>query len=131
MKKYITLITLLICTCGMIHAQSTATLISQANKQTDPAQKVRLLTLAVQKDPDAAEAWHNRGDVYREQHKLSAAIDDYTKAIQLTPKDPFRYYARALAYMDAKKYTLASTDLTKSSISPNTTSTIIVQLIPS
>ena len=35
------------------------------------------------------------------------------KAISLTPKDPFRYYARALAYMDQQKYTLAVADLTK------------------
>ena len=113
MKKQIGFICTLVLAVGLAHAQSTSTLIMQAQKQTDPAQKVRLLTLAVHNDPQSAKAWHYRADAYRQQHKLQAALQDYTKAIQLTPKDPFRYYARALAYMDMQKYALASADLTK------------------
>ena len=113
MKKYSLLGAILVCVLGLAQAQSASSLIAKARKETDPAEKIRLLTLAVEKAPQSAAAWHNRADVYREQQQFSAALKDYTQALQLTPKDPFRYYARALAYMDSAQYTLAAADLTK------------------
>ncbi len=113
MKHFVYLIIVLLFSAVAAQAQTANALINQARKETDPAKKVRLLTQATVKAPQLAVAWHNRADVYREQGNLSAALDDYTKAISLTPKDPFRYYARGLAYMDGGKYTLAAADFTR------------------
>lgn len=113
MKKYTLLLAVLVTFACGLEAQSVSALISQARKEKSPAEKIKLLTQAVEKAPRSAAALHNRADVYREQGELPAALQDYTKALQLTPKDPFRYYARALAYLDAEEYTLAAADLTR------------------
>ena len=40
-------------------------------------------------------------------------MEDYSAAIKLNPKDPFKYYARALAYLEQGSYSPAMEDLTK------------------
>jgi tetratricopeptide (TPR) repeat protein len=47
-------------------------------------------------------AYNNRGLSYYRKSKYDQAILDYTKAIELSPKDGRAYLSRALAY-DQKK----------------------------
>jgi tetratricopeptide (TPR) repeat protein len=44
-------------------------------------------------------------------HNVQASIDDYTKAIQLNPKDLASYANRALSYKETKQWDKALADL--------------------
>ena len=98
---------------GGLSAQTARALVTQARKENDPAVRIRLLTQAVKKAPKLATAWHYRADAYRMTGNYKQALSDYTRALRLTPDEPFRYYARALAYMDARQYAQAEADLSK------------------
>lgn len=106
---------LLICVLlgAAAQAQTAAQLFAQAKTQTDPAKQVKLLNKVISKSARMTNAYHYRGDAYRKQGRFRQAVADYTKTIELAPKDPFRYYARALAYMDMGRYSSAEADLTK------------------
>jgi tetratricopeptide (TPR) repeat protein len=53
---------------------------------------------AIEKNPDFAEAYNNRGLVYAKQRDFIQAIADYTKAIALNPSFSAAYNNRGLAY---------------------------------
>ncbi|MEJ8631237.1 hypothetical protein P0F65_18370 [Sphingomonas sp. I4] len=62
-------------------------------------------------DPTDAEGYSRRGAMYVTQHDLPHAIDDFTKAIVMAPKDPRFPRQRALAYLDQRRPVLAIDDL--------------------
>lgn len=49
-------------------------------------QAVRYAALAVEKNPEDAEAHARLGEVYRKMHRLEAAAKEYRKAVKLDPK---------------------------------------------
>lgn len=102
-----------LCMASAAFAQTSSQLLAQAKLQTDPAKQIKLLTKAVSLSPKMTNAYHYRGDVYRNLGRFRQAEADYTKTIRLAPKDAFRYYARALLYMDMGRYSAAEADLTR------------------
>ena len=55
-------------------------------------------TAAIENDPDDAEAYKNRGDVYFLSEMYEEAIADYSKAIELNPDDEHVYRSRGTVY---------------------------------
>jgi len=55
--------------------------------------------------------YRQRGDIMRELGNDKAALEDYTKAIEVTPTDYFYYQIRADFYRRTKKYDLALKDI--------------------
>lgn len=94
-------------------ASSAQSLLTRARRESNPATRVELLTKALAKDSHLVNAYHYRGDAYLELGKPDFALKDYTRTIELRPKDPFRYYARGLAYLQGNKYALAQSDFSK------------------
>lgn len=72
---------------------------------------------AIEIDPNYAEAYSSRGGRHSLLKEHEKAIEDYTKAIQLTPKEDYyfidRYYVqRGEAYVKLKDYNRAIKDFT-------------------
>jgi len=64
------------------------------------------LNIAINKNPNFAEAYHNRGNAYRQTKRFRSAIEDYSKAIYLSPRNAISYNGRGLSY-----YSLGYVDL--------------------
>ena len=58
------------------------------------------------------EAYTHRGNAYHAKVELESAIADYTEALKLRPKIPESYYRRGEAWLLAKGWEEAKTDLT-------------------
>ena len=62
----------------------------------------------------AAFCYSNRAEIYAQQGKLTEALQDYTKAIELDDKNGYRYYSRALFYEEFREdYIKALDDYSK------------------
>ena len=96
---------------GTVWAGTGAALLAQAKLETDPHARIKLLTSAISEAPLLADAYHYRADAYLSVGRSKQALEDYTRTIQLRPKDPFRYYARGLAYANLQRYSRALADL--------------------
>ena len=59
------------------------------------------LSKAIALQPDLADAYIERGDVYTQVRRLPDAITDFTKAIELAPQSARAYAMRAEARMKA------------------------------
>ena len=57
--------------------------------------------------------YSNRGVMYTHRKKWELALSDYSKAIQINPKDAVVYYNRGIVYADQKKWDLAIADYNK------------------
>ena len=55
-------------------------------------------TKALELNPDFADAYINRGNIYYDTYNFEYAIQDYTRAIELNPNDISAYNNRAFAY---------------------------------
>jgi len=111
MKKLF-LLPLFILMCAAAFGQSAGQFYAEAMQTQDMGERLKLLNKAIEKNPRFTAAYHQRGDLYRSAGNLRRAVEDYTQTIKLAPQDPFRLYARALAYMDRKAFALAADDLT-------------------
>ena len=114
MRKCLLLLLGLIMAAGAGWAQSGMDLLHQAKRETEPQIQIKLLTQAVKQAPQLADAYHYRADAYRSLGRYKQALEDYSKTIQLRPRDPFRYYARGLAYLAARQPAQAVADFSKS-----------------
>ena len=56
------------------------------------------------------QAYMGRGEELTQKGKYGRAIEDFTKAINLNPKEPLYYYNRANVYLDLKQYSMAIKD---------------------
>jgi tetratricopeptide (TPR) repeat protein len=67
--------------------------------------------------PDFTNAYINRGNVYTDPYNakrdLNKAISDYTKAIEIDPKDADAYFDRGLAFYYKDDFDRAIPDLAK------------------
>ena len=56
-------------------------------------------TEGIEIDPDDAEAYKDRGDVYFLKAEYNRALADYSKAIELDPDDEHAYLSRGTVYV--------------------------------
>ena len=103
---------LLICTCFSKEAKAEESII----KSIEDYNKV----LAI--NPNDAEAYFNRGNVYGQKGDFNHAIEDFNKALAINPNDADAYYNRGGAYYDKDDYDRAIEDYNKAIyIDPNNT----------
>ncbi|MBO0797932.1 MAG: tetratricopeptide repeat protein [Blastocatellia bacterium] len=60
--------------------------------------KIAEYTKDIERDPNDADAYHNRGGYYMAKADRERAIADFTKAIELKPNDVASYLSRGLVY---------------------------------
>ena len=60
--------------------------------------------------PNNAAVWSNRGNVKVSQNKLTAALADYNKAIELAPAEPDSYLNRGAAFEGLSQWNAAIAD---------------------
>ena len=77
----------------------------QGDSTRDPADKrkwydkaIEHYTEAVTSNPELAETYNNRGNVYRDIGEFDRAMRDYNRAIELKPNDAETYNNRGAAY---------------------------------
>jgi tetratricopeptide (TPR) repeat protein len=63
--------------------------------------------------PEYVYAYYGRGNCYYEREKYDLAIADYTKAIELDPKDDVAYFNRGDCYDKQGEYGKAEADFAK------------------
>ncbi len=67
---------------------------------------------ALQINPNLAEAYNDRGNVYADMGNLDQAISDYSNAIEINPRARY-YYNRGRVYGDKENFKLALLDFNK------------------
>ena len=60
--------------------------------------------MAIRIDNDSAVFYGNRGVCYRKLGRVSEAIRDYSRAVELEPENTVFHYNRAVAYCDQLDY---------------------------
>ena len=96
-----------------VEAETPAQLFERAKKESNLHTQIELLTQVIEKSPAHVGAYHYRADAYQALGNTRQAVLDYNRVVALRPKDPFRYYARGLAYSRVKEPQLALADFTK------------------
>ena len=84
----------------------------KAYNASDYKYKIDNYTKCLRIDPDYADAYNNRGNVYTDLGNYSDAIFDYSIAIRIDPDDAQRYYNRGNAYQNLRNYEDAISDYT-------------------
>ena len=79
---------------------------------------INLFSQAISINPKYADAFYNRGNVYRETGQFKNAVLDYTQFIELNPDSYLGFYKRGCAFKDSKKFFEAIKDF-NSAISIN------------
>lgn len=72
-----------------------------------------LLNGFIEKEPNFAEAYNNRGNAYSELNQLETAIKNYNRAIELNPNNAGAYYNRGNAHRKLNQYAKAIEDYNK------------------
>jgi tetratricopeptide (TPR) repeat protein len=81
---------------------------------------LKFLDVLIEKEPNIAEAYYNRGFAYDGLNQHERAIEDYDKAIELNPNLAKAYSNRGLAYADLSQYERAIGDYSKAiGLNPN------------
>ena len=93
-------------------------LISSCGKPESPLEKEKRAfqerqKSTMQKEPANAEDYKDRGDALLDKGNAGQAIADYTKAIEINPKDGEAYNNRAIMYFGEKEYAKAKEDVSK------------------
>lgn len=84
-----------------------------AIKQGNYEQAINYLTMAIQIDPDFADAYYVRAIVYKDLGDYDQAIADYNKVIDLAPNAVPVYNDRGVTYKKLGKYNQAIADYNK------------------
>ena len=71
------------------------------------------LSDALQRSPQNAYLYYNRGNLYAQRHDYLRAIDDYTRALQIDERLAEAWFNRGLAKIYAKKTSEGVEDLSK------------------
>ncbi len=77
---------------------SASVLFIRALNEKDIDKKIDLYTQCIEKDPQLADAYNNRGLAYGNKGDNDQAIKDYDKAIELNPQYAEVYFNRGFAY---------------------------------
>ncbi|MGB0525074.1 MAG: caspase family protein [Flammeovirgaceae bacterium] len=108
-----TIILFLVCICYFpLQAQNAAQKwYTKGMQATDLNDKINSFSKAIQLAYEPlADAYYQRGIAQRKNGELDAAIEDYSKAIELDSLNPDFYNSRGLAYNSYHKNTLALND---------------------
>jgi tetratricopeptide (TPR) repeat protein len=85
-------------------------LAQQKMRQGDYCEAIAIITCLLDRHPDNANDYNNRGFIYYQIGKLDAALADYNKAIQLNPDLAAAYNNRANYYAAKKQLIKAIAD---------------------
>src|SRR5262249_38798034 len=66
--------------------------------------EITLWSDVIQKSPNKARGYNNRGDDYMEENKFNEAMSDFNKALTINPAFAMAYYNRANVYKKQEKY---------------------------
>jgi tetratricopeptide (TPR) repeat protein len=80
-------------------------------KYTDPKKAIEYLSNAIKLQPDDADVYNSRGNVYYKLGQFQSAIEDYNEVIRLKPDYVNAYYNLANAYYKLGQYERAVEDL--------------------
>ena len=80
-------------------------------KYKDPKKAIEYLSNAIKLQPDDADAYNRRGNVYYKLGQFQLAIKDYNEVIRLKPDYVNAYYSLANAYYKIGQYQRAVEDL--------------------
>jgi len=83
------------------------------NSFRNPAQAMPYLDRAIEKNPEDAEAYRNRGWAHTLQQEFEEGVVDLTKSIEIDPKDYETYQKLAYLHQLEENYQLAIDALTK------------------
>jgi tetratricopeptide (TPR) repeat protein len=78
---------------------------------TESDNEVAKYTAIIEKDPNNAEAYHNRGKVYFDKREYGKAISDYDKALEINSGMLEALYDRACAYIEKEEWDKGLSDL--------------------
>jgi tetratricopeptide (TPR) repeat protein len=98
---------------------SAATAPAVANDEQDcfqgkePPLRIEGCSKIIQRSPNDAVGYHNRGVAYGLAGDIDSAIADYTKVIQIEPNSPTAYENRGRAYASKGDMQNATADATK------------------
>ena len=115
--KLFSIILVLFATClivGNMYAQGANEHFDKAKDYINKGmydEAIAEITKAIEIDPNVAEFYKTRGELYRTKSDLGHAIPDYSKAIELDPNDGETYYFRAISYYFTKEYDKAWDDV--------------------
>ena len=94
-----------------------ATLINRGilfNHRGDYTAAIADFEAALALDPEASAAYVNRGNSYVSTQRFDLAIEDYTTALQMNPRDPYiAHYNRGLANEAKRDAALAFADFVR------------------
>lgn len=80
----------------------------------DPAKKIQNLNQAIILAPNESRLYEMRGNIYRKRlENFSRAMEDYSQALKLDPKNIFVFKDRADFYREQKDYSHAIEDYTQ------------------
>jgi tetratricopeptide (TPR) repeat protein len=98
------------------------------SKAKDPDLKIKACTTIIDGSGNLAWPYYSRGNAHRAKNDYERAIADYTKAVELNPKDHNVYRGRALAYFNSGKAVEGLQDAEKSlELLPNDAWTLSIQ----
>ncbi len=97
------------------HMEDGKNYLSPLEKDPDTARAVESFTLAIDKEPEQAEAWYYRGRAYTRDLDCRNATQDFTQAISLDPDLTDAWFRRALCTMamEPQNYTKMEKDITR------------------
>jgi tetratricopeptide (TPR) repeat protein len=76
-------------------------------------QEINILESSKQNTAELARAYQSRGIVMLNRQKAEQAVEDFTKALSISPQEIYAYLNRATAYKSLSKYDLALEDYAK------------------
>jgi tetratricopeptide (TPR) repeat protein len=105
----VVLLLLMCCAFGMLVALAEDRAdVHRLQEKSDSG--VDLYTSRIKRDPGDSSAYEMRAECYSESGKYVPAIEDCSKVIALSPKQPRAYCHRGLMYIKAKQYEKAIAD---------------------
>ena len=96
---------------GRSGAESVSSLVDKAKEQYDKGyydQAMESAGKALERDPKNLQALNIRGFCWFLKNKNDSALQDFNRAIELSPKYGYSYYNRGQVYVAQGKYALAS-----------------------
>ncbi|HET6489663.1 MAG TPA: tetratricopeptide repeat protein [Syntrophales bacterium] len=84
-----------------------------SNGASKPEEVISACSAILQRDPEVAAAYYNRGVARMQLNQLEGALADFSKAVEINPKDPDAWNNRGLMYNRLGKPGDAVSDFTR------------------
>ena len=89
-------------------------------KREELLKKIEEYSKKIEKNPNVASNYYNRGNTFSILKEYEKAIDDYSRAIELNPNDDASYNNRGISFNRLKEYEKAINDYNKAiELNPN------------